>query len=298
MTRTLLSTLTWPLSVAASATFLIVAYQADLWIPALITLPTLLLGLFYGLEHLIPAAEGESAHEDPQRANDIGHVLLNASIGEALGNNLVRIVAVAVAAMLPATFDIWPHAWPMAAQVALLLLAAECLEYWRHRLAHRIPLLWRFHELHHSGEHLNVLKSPRNHMLELVLRAALVYSPLVLLGAPPLWMTFYVGAVLVLGPVAHANLDLRLPRFVHYLIGTPQVHAIHHASEPRYADRNFSNLPFFDLVFGTYLHPEGHGRPTAGVAGPPPPSDFWGQCMAPFRRRGRAEEEPGVALAA
>ncbi len=285
MLRSTLPYVLWPVSVAGSAALLIVGYQRDLFVPALVALPTLLMVTFYALEHVMPAVPGESAHEDPQLGNDVGHILLGATVGEALANQLMRVGVAGLAALLPAALDLWPHHWPMAAQVTLLLLTAETLEYWRHRLGHRVPLLWRAHELHHSGDHLNVLKSPRNHVIELMLRALMVYTPLVLLGAPATWIPFYAGAVMVLGPIAHANLDLRLPGFVHYLIGTPQLHAIHHASEARFADRNFSNLPLLDLLFGTFVHPEGHGRPAAGVAGPAPPQDFVRQLLAPFRPR-------------
>ena len=173
--------------------------------------------------------------------------------------------AAGLAATLPAVFDVWPHAWPVAAQIGLVIVAAEFLEYWRHRLAHRVPLLWRAHELHHSGDQLNVLKSSRNHILDLLMRSLMVFTPLVLLGAPAIWMPMYSAAVLVVGPLSHANLALRFPRWLHYVIATPDVHAIHHARAESLADRNFSILPLLDIAFGTFEHPEGHGRPAAGV---------------------------------
>lgn len=293
MTRTLLAHWLWPATVLASSSFLIVGYQLDLWIPAIVTLPTLLLVGLYALERVIPADPGSSSHEDSQRGNDIGHLLFNAAPGEALSNSFLRIGAAGLAVVLPAAFDVWPHAWPVAAQIALLIVAAEFLEYWRHRLAHRVPLLWRAHELHHSGNQLNVLKSSRNHVTDLLMRSLMVFTPLVLLGAPPLWMPMYTAAILVVGPLSHANLALRFPRWLHYLIATPAVHAIHHARAESLADRNFSTLPLFDLVFGTFEHPEGHGRPAAGVSGPPPPTDFLGQLAAPFRTRPAAQPPAG-----
>lgn len=298
MARKLLSILVWPVTALFAVTFLVTGWQHDLWIPAIATLPTLLLVVLYALERVIPGEPGGDSHGDPQRWNDIGHLVLGGGAGEILGNNFVRLAAAGIAATLPAAVDVWPHAWPMAAQVALLLLGAELLEYARHRLAHRVPLLWRVHELHHSGDQLNVLKSPRNHVLELLLRTAMVYTPLVLLGAPATWIPIYAGAVIVFGPLSHANLDLRLPRWLHYVVGTPDVHRLHHARDPRYADCNYSTLPFIDLLFGSFVHPEGHGRPAAGVHRDDAPTGFVAQLVEPFRPRHPAPPEVRVARAA
>ncbi len=294
MTRTLLSSAIWPFTVISASSYLIAGYQLGWWIAAVISMPTLLLTGLYLLERAMPAGPGTGSHEDPERWNDIGHLVFGATLGETLGNGFLRLGAAALAMALPAAFDIWPHAWPLAGQIALLIVAAEFLEYWRHRLVHRIPLLWRAHELHHSGGNLNVLKSSRNHVLDLLMRAVTVFAPLVLLGAPPESSPFYTVAVLVFGPIAHANLALRFPHWLHYVISTPPVHALHHARDPRLSDRNFATLPLLDIVFGTFEHPAGHGRPVAGVAGPVPPKDFLGQLAAPFRdaRRGAGAVTP------
>jgi hypothetical protein len=85
MSQRLLANWLWPGTVLASAIFLIVGYQIGMWIPAIATLPALLLIGLYALERSMPAQPGSSSHEDSQRGNDLGHILFNAAPGEASG---------------------------------------------------------------------------------------------------------------------------------------------------------------------------------------------------------------------
>ena len=65
--------------------------------------------------------------------------------------------------------DIWPHSWPLVAQLFVMFLMSEFLWYWIHRAEHRWNMVWRVsgHGAHHSFKTLGALNFGLNHPLEL-----------------------------------------------------------------------------------------------------------------------------------
>ena len=156
----------------------------------------------------------------------------------------------------------------------------ECL---RHRAMHEVPWLWRIHALHHSIGRLHALKGGRGHVIDFLTRSLVVFAPLAALGAPAELVWVYSGVIGVLGPISHTSIDFRFPRWVHYLLVTPPAHRVHHAREPELSMSNFAPiLPIWDVLFGTFEHPDGHGLPEVGIEDDPMPTSFWGQLAYPF----------------
>jgi sterol desaturase/sphingolipid hydroxylase (fatty acid hydroxylase superfamily) len=126
--------------------------------------------------------------------------------------------------------------------------------YWTHRWYHEVPVLWRFHAVHHSTEHLDWVSGFRSHPLDGTLIAPAFFF-LVAAGFS-LQFTGVVAIVqIVLGIFLHANVRWRL-RPLHRLIITPEFHHWHHANEPGAINSNYSVfLPGWDLLFGTYFMP-------------------------------------------
>ncbi len=139
--------------------------------------------------------------------------------------------------------------WPPIARIALGLLVFELGGYAYHRLAHRVPALWRLHAVHHSATSMDWLAAFRQHPLEVVLMTLTQNLPVVLLGVP-LGEHAAVVLLLALNTVfVHAN--LRTPRWLEPFVATPRFHHRHHDSER--ASANFATLfPFIDRLFGTH----------------------------------------------
>jgi sterol desaturase/sphingolipid hydroxylase (fatty acid hydroxylase superfamily) len=237
------------------------------------------------LERLLPLRRDRGTGGDPQLLNDIGH----GALGNELGNRIGEHVFVAAAAALPAALSrrhagpLWPADWPFAPQVVLLVVLADGLEYWRHRLLHRVPWLWPIHALHHSVDRLHALKGGRNNFLDMALRGAMVFAPLVAVGVPREVLLWYPATIIVLGPIAHANLALRFPSFVHRVLVTPPEHRLHHALDLRTANSNYAVvLPLWDIVFGTFTHPDTCPVPEVGIEEDPMPQTFLAQFVAPL----------------
>ena len=176
-----------------------------------------------------------------------------------------------------------PSGWSLWLQVPLLVLLADGLDYGRHRWQHTAAWFWPVHALHHNGDRLNILKSGRGHFLDMFLRNLLCYAPLALLGVPREVLLSYAAAVTVFGPIAHANVSIQVPKFLHRLVMTPQVHRIHHARARELSNSNYANVfPIWDVLFGTFEHPEGQPDFEYGIEGDTIPPDIVGQTLAPF----------------
>ena len=150
------------------------------------------------------------------------------------------------------------------------LLTTLAMYAW-HRATHEVDLLWRvFHQLHHSPRHLNVYVAGVNHPLDLSIYIALPFVVgLFVLGVDPV-------AAATLGNLAGFNAflqhsNLKTPRWLALLFQRPEAHCIHHQRGlHRY---NYSDLPLWDVLFGTFRNP----KSWKGETGFDPPADqrYW-----------------------
>jgi sterol desaturase/sphingolipid hydroxylase (fatty acid hydroxylase superfamily) len=106
----------------------------------------------------------------------------------------------------------------------------------------------------------------------------------------------FVGLWIVFdGNLAHSNIDQRFPSFAHYFL--PTVHNLHHARERRHKDSNYSgSTPIWDVLFGTFSHPDENPLGPMGIEDSPVPPGFLAQLAFPFRAQLAAPEtkpEPG-----
>ena len=220
---------------------------------------------------------------DQPLAVDAAHFFLNYQLGYALA--LGACAAIGHWMKTSAWEPLWPNGWPLALQIAFAGFLAEGVSYWQHRLSHRIPWLWRFHALHHSGERLNLTRAGRFHFMDIGPAAFMVFAPLIVLGAPDTMLTWVASISGVLGVLEHANMRMRTPAWLGWVVCTPAVHRHHHSRVLRESDRNFGTLfMLFDVLFGTYERPRADGPLAVGIEDDPVPRGFWNQVVSPFRR--------------
>jgi sterol desaturase/sphingolipid hydroxylase (fatty acid hydroxylase superfamily) len=181
--------------------------------------------------------------------------------------------------------------WLQALQVVVL---SDFLIYWGHRLQHRIPLLWRFHAVHHSAEHLDWLAAHREHPLDSVYTIGLINLPAFILGFPLETLAAFTAFRGLWAIYIHSNVQLPLGP-LRVVIGAPELHHWHHARD-RFAG-NYANLsPLMDWIFGTYKHPG--GEPDSLGLREEFPRSYLGQLAHPFspkfgkRRANRTQPEP------
>ncbi len=151
----------------------------------------------------------------------------------------------------------------------------DVLIYWAHRLSHEVPLLWRFHALHHSIEHMDWISAFRNHPID----GFILGPPVVFLLAAgfPLETTGALAVLqAVIGIFVHANVRWRL-KPIQRLI-TPEFHHWHHANDAEAIISNYSGLSAgLGSDLGNLVH-----------ASRPAPHDVW-------HRRVRAADDDRTA---
>lgn len=186
-------------------------------------------------------------------------------------------------AVIPAVRDT-VRAWPGPAQFVALLFAADFTQYWVHRTFHAIPLLWRFHAVHHSAEQMDWLAGSRLHLVDIAVTRGLTYVPIYVLGFAEGPLLAYLVVVSAQATFIHANVRFEFGP-LKWLFATPQFHHWHHAAEPEAVDKNFAvHLPVIDAVFGTAYLPRRWPQRYGISGGEQVPDGFLRQLVWPFRR--------------
>lgn len=116
---------------------------------------------------------------------------------------------------------------PPWAQLVVVLVAKDFLEWLVHRLLHRVPWLWEYHKVHHSITTMDWLGNMRFHWMEVVIYHALLWVPLSLILVE--WQVALVLAVVstLVGHLNHANLRLDWGP-LRYVFNSPRFHVWHH----------------------------------------------------------------------
>lgn len=165
-----------------------------------------------------------------------------------------------------------------AFEIGLALVVFETMGYLYHRLAHRVPILWRLHQVHHSSETMDWLAGFRQHPLEIVLATLMQNAPLVLLGIPLGAHATVVVLLRVHTIFVHANVHVPDGPWC-ALLATPRFHHRHHARD--LAPANFAALfPWLDRLFGTDAPDSSESFGLPGGCG----GGFVGLLLHPFRR--------------
>ena len=130
-----------------------------------------------------------------------------------------------------------------------------------------------------------MFKGNRIHIGEDVTRQFVMLLPLYALGVPnrvlvwiALWNNFE-------GALAHSNLAQEFPSVAHWILPTPHNHYVHHALVSDLHDSNYAGFtPLWDIVFGTYRHPDRHPVTAVGIDDSTVPLGFLAQLAYPMRR--------------
>src|SRR5690606_9675421 len=129
-----------------------------------------------------------------------------------------------------------------------------------HWLNHRVPLLWRFHRMHHSDREMDVTSATRFHLGEHLASATLRLAIIPLFGVTAFEVLIYETIVVAITMLHHANISLgRLDPVLKLFVVTPAMHRVHHSRVPAETNSNYSVfLSLWDRIFRTYRRrPEG-----------------------------------------
>jgi sterol desaturase/sphingolipid hydroxylase (fatty acid hydroxylase superfamily) len=191
----------------------------------------------------------------PGWRTDVVHYLIN---GAALKVGIVVAVIVVgtlLRAFVPASFRTAIGESPSWAQIVAALAITTVGGYAGHRAAHEVPLLWRFHRVHHSIRELAWLAANHLHPLDQIFVRSAAVLPLYALGFGRLSLGAFVVLTTLQAIFVHANVRLTFGP-LRWLIATPQFHHWHHAREPEAYNSNYAGeFPAVDALFGTLYLP-------------------------------------------
>jgi sterol desaturase/sphingolipid hydroxylase (fatty acid hydroxylase superfamily) len=240
----------------------------------------LALALTIGVLERVQPHQRSWLHNDGQIGADLAHTLLSKGVAQVI---ITVVTFLGIADYLaPAGGGWWPLDWPLAVQTMLGLAVAEAGLYWKHRLAHEWPFLWRFHAVHHSVSRLWFFNTGRFHLVDTVTGLAVGMPVLLLLGAPKDVLMLVSAITAIIGILTHANVEMRCG-VLSYIFNTPALHRWHHSKVRHEGDRNYGeNLVLFDLLFGTFYLPPRRQPPADIGIHQSMPATFLGQLKAPF----------------
>ncbi len=153
--------------------------------------------------------------------------------------------------------QVWPNEWSLWLQVPLALILGEFGAYWWHRASHELPLLWRFHKIHHSPTRLYWLNATKFHYVDVTILQSCTVLPVLILGANETTVLFITLFSIFHGYWQHGNTKQNLGP-LNYIFSNAQLHRWHHNQTIAIANHNYgSNLIIWDWLFGTYFWPEG-----------------------------------------
>lgn len=151
-------------------------------------------------------------------------------------------------------FSISSWGIPLTLNLVISFLLIDLMHYFSHRLHHQLPLLWRFHRLHHSEKKLDALTSLLHHPLDVISSLVINVIGYLIFDIPVITIFYHSCSVLLHAPLSHIKLFLpeRFDRFINMIFVTPNFHSAHHSLDFKESNSNFGIIfSFWDILFGT-----------------------------------------------
>lgn len=201
---------------------------------------------------------------------------------------------------------------PTWVELIVSFLLMDLAFYYWHVANHRIPFLWRFHNVHHVDPELDVSTAFRFHFGEVALSSIFTIIQISLIGISVWAYAIYQIAFQLEVLFHHSN--LRLPigfeRLLNKLVVTPRMHGIHHSQVQRENNSNFGtvfswwdrlhrtlglNIPQSEILIGIpgYSLPEDNTIVNALVMPFRKQRDYWRKPDGTLVERERESPDPG-----
>ncbi|MBC7874558.1 MAG: sterol desaturase family protein [Ferruginibacter sp.] len=140
--------------------------------------------------------------------------------------------------------------------IVIGVLALDFSSWLVHLVMHKVPLLWRFHLIHHSDTNVDVTTGLRHHPGDSLLRGIFFLLLIFVSGAPMYSVMIYQTLVVLSTAFTHANINLpkRLDKMLSYLVISPNMHKVHHHWKQPYTDSNYGAVfSIWDRLLGTFM---------------------------------------------
>lgn len=150
----------------------------------------------------------------------------------------------------------------------IAFMALDLSGYWVHRIAHEYNFFWNNHIIHHSSEEYNLACALRQSISVFFRIFTLFLIPAALLGVPEQVIAITAPLHLFAQFWYHTR-HINKMGFLEKIIVTPSHHRVHHAINPQYLDKNYSQIfIFWDKLFGTFQEELPDQPPVYGITRP------------------------------
>ena len=147
-------------------------------------------------------------------------------------------------------------------------VALDFAGYWVHRISHHYNLFWNNHIIHHSSEEFNLACALRQSISSIIKIFAIFLLPAALLGVPANVIAI-VAPIQLFAQFWYHTQHINKMGWLEKIIVTPSHHRVHHAINPVYIDKNFSQIfIIWDKLFGTFQEELADVAPVYGITRP------------------------------
>jgi alkylglycerol monooxygenase len=155
--------------------------------------------------------------------------------------------------------------WPT---YLIAFIALDFAGYWVHRISHEYNLFWNNHIIHHSSEEFNLACALRQSISSIVRIFAIFLLPAAFLGVPQSVIAI-VAPLHLFAQFWYHTQQIDKMGFLEKIIVTPSHHRVHHAINPIYLDKNYSQIfIIWDKLFGTFQEERKDVPPVFGITRP------------------------------
>lgn len=181
--------------------------------------------------------------------------------------------------------------WSLWIEMLLAVLIFDFAIWAQHLITHKVPLLWRFHRMHHADRDIDVTTAIRFHPVEIAFSMLVKIGLVYILG--PSAIAILIFEVLLNGTAMFNHSNIKLPlgldRVVRLVLVTPDMHRVHHSDQRIEHDSNYGfALSIWDRIFRTYVAQpaKGHEKMTIGLQWQDSrPNRLGWSLLLPFRRK-------------
>ncbi|MEN8666627.1 MAG: sterol desaturase family protein [Flavobacteriaceae bacterium] len=179
--------------------------------------------------------------------------------------------------------------WHPLVALVVFFVVLDFVQWVTHIFLHKFPLLWRFHQLHHSVKEMGFAAHLRYHWMENILYKPLKTIAIMLLGGFEPNQAFVVHFIAIgIGHLNHANIGLDWGP-LKYVFNNPVMHLYHHAKEVPQGKVGVNygiSLSLWDYLFRTAYVPKKNPHLTLGFHGDEHfPKDFLNQNLSGFKSK-------------
>lgn len=144
---------------------------------------------------------------------------------------------------------------PFWLQMVIVFIVLDLSVYLQHVFFHVMPIMWRFHRVHHSDLDCDVTTGVRFHPVEILLSIIIKIALILLWGAPVLAVILFEMVLNFMSMFTHSNIRLNehFECVLRWFFVTPDMHRVHHSVKENETNSNFAfHISIWDRIFGTY----------------------------------------------